>query len=402
MKTALIFFKPSEEKFDADYIKSVTDEFYNGGISVDTFELLSYDDDIAFRRRLEEYKDTVDNVIVFCGESLPFDVKGIISSVTDTQLDVNENAKKFLDAVSKDTQTDYPEDYAVMPVDATLIPNLRGGMQGFMLEDKEFSLVYLPTALNELKPMCVKYVLPYFDTKYGKQPYRLYLKYFGDIAPLTTVLDEAKRVADGNMNYGLTVKNGDVLVSLAFSAGTEKSVGNDAIRLIVSKLKENIYAEFDTTLTERLFDLLKLKNKKISIAESFTGGRVSSEIVKNPGVSAYFNEGLVTYSNESKAGRLGVKRDDLAKFGAVSSKTAYQMALGLLTQTNCDIALATTGIAGPKSDDTLKPVGLCYIAVGSREGVHVYKYNLSGDREEITETAKNTALFLAIKNLKNI
>ena len=93
---------------------------------------------------------------------------------------------------------------------------------------------------------------------------------------------------------------------------------------------------------------------------------------------------------------------DLKKQGAVSAVVAYQMAVGLLKSGKCDIAIATTGIAGPKSDDTDKPVGLCYIAVGMKDGVHTYRYNLNGDREEITETAKNTALFLAIKKLKSI
>ncbi len=402
MKTALIFFKSSEERLSADYIKSVTDVFYNGGISVDVLDVLKSDDDITFRRRLEEYKDTADNVIVFVDDSVPFDVKGIISSVTDTALDVNENAKKFLDAVASANGVSYPDDYAVMPVDATVIPNQKGAMQGFMLEDKEFTLVFLPKAVKELKPMCAEYVIPYFDTKYGKQPYRLCLKYFGEVELVNGTLEEAKRIADGKLSYSVTTKYGDSLISLTFSADTEKSVSADTVRHIVSNHKDNIYAEFDTSLSERLFDILKLKNKKISVAESFTGGRVVSELIKNSGVSNYLNEGMVTYSNDSKRERLSVKQEDLTRFGAVSSQIAYQMALGLLVRNNCDVAIATTGIAGPKSDDTLKPVGLCYFAVGTKAGVHVYKYNLKGDREEITETAKNTALFLAIKNLKNI
>ncbi len=401
MKTVLILFKRADERVCPEYLKSVTDEFYNGGISVGALDLLSTDDDIAFRRLLEDYKDTADNVIV-CGDNVPFDIKGIIASVIDTALDVNENAKRFLDAVKKNNEIDYSDDYAVMPVDATLIPNLKGATQGFMLEDKEFSLVFLPSAVDELKPMCAQYVVPYFDTKYGRQPYRLCLKYFGDVNALPPVLDEAKRIAENKLNWSLNTKNGDTTVTLHFTADTDKSVSASAVRHIVAVLKDGIYAEFDTTLSERLYDILKLKNKKISVAESFTGGRIASDIVKNPGVSAYFDEGIVTYSNDSKRNRLSVKREDLQRFGAVSSQVAYQMALGLLIQNSCDVAVATTGIAGPKSDDTLKPVGLCFIAVGTKAGVHVYKYNLKGDREEITETAKNTALFLAIKNLKNI
>lgn len=402
MKTALVLFKSSEERICSDYIQSVTDEFYNGGIFVDVLDVLKTDDDIAFRRRLEEYKDTADNVIILYGDNVKFDLKGIIAAVTDTVLDVNENAKKFLETVSTANGVRYPDSYAVMPTDATVIPNQSGPVQGFMLEDNEFSLVVLPTAIEQLKFICAQYVVPYFDTKYGKQPYRLHLKYFGDVSVLYPVLNEAEKVAEDKFDWNIYTEYGDSLISIMFKAEADKSERDATVRYIVSELKDNIYAEFDTTLSERLFDLLKLKNKKLSVAESFTGGRVVSDVIRNSGVSAYLNEGLVTYSNESKHNRLSVKSDDLKRYGAVSSQVAYQMALGLLVGGDCDVAIATTGIAGPKSDDTLKPVGLCYIAVGMKDGIHVYKYNLKGGREEITETAKNTALFLAIKKLKNI
>ena len=147
---------------------------------------------------------------------------------------------------------------------------------------------------------------------------------------------------------------------------------------------------------------MRLRKVKLSLAESFTGGRVVAEIIKNSGASAYVNEGLVPYSNQSKIKRLGVQSKDLDSQGAVSAVVAYQMALGLLKEGNCDMAICTTGIAGPNSDDTDKPVGLCYIAVGMKDGIHTYRNRLSGTREQITETAKNTALFLAIKKLKTL
>lgn len=127
-----------------------------------------------------------------------------------------------------------------------------------------------------------------------------------------------------------------------------------------------------------------------------------SAVISTSGASAFLREGIVAYSNESKIERLNVKEEDLRSFGAVSSKVAYQMAAGLLMKGGCDAAISTTGIAGPNSDNTNKPVGLNYIGIGTKEGVHVYKYELKGTREEITETAKNTALFLAIKLLKNL
>jgi nicotinamide-nucleotide amidase len=76
------------------------------------------------------------------------------------------------------------------------------------------------------------------------------------------------------------------------------------------------------------------------------------------------------------------------------------MAEGLINTGNCDLSISTTGIAGPKSDNTNKPVGLNYIAIGTKDGVNVYKFNTAGDRKTVTETAINHALFLAYKSIK--
>ncbi|MBE7086819.1 MAG: nicotinamide-nucleotide amidohydrolase family protein [Clostridiales bacterium] len=402
MKTVLMLFKSAMEKFDADYLKTVTDMISDGGVAVDVLDCLKTDDEVSFKHRVQEYKDTADNLIVLCPYEIMFDYKEVIAALSDTTVLENENAKKILDKNKEASGNSFPDEYAFLPLESTLIPNHLGGMQGFMMEENEFSLVVLPANLQELKPMCTEFVIPYFMKKYGEQFYTLTLKYFGNTATLDDVLEKAKSDSGDTLTYEYTTKNGDTLIKLRFPADTDRAISGSAVREIVSVLKEDIYAEFDTSLSERLFDLLRLKNKKLAVAESFTGGGIVSAMIKNSGVSAYLDEGLVTYSNKSKVERLNVKTEDLKKFGAVSSTVAYQMALGLLLHGEADIAIATTGIAGPKSDDTLKPVGLGYIAVGMRDGIHVYKYNFNGDREEITQTAVNTALHLAIKKLKNI
>ncbi len=230
-------------------------------------------------------------------------------------------------------------------------------------------------------------------------------KFFGNFYELEKTIRDAKEKICPNLEYFIEEKNGDHLVKVFFPENKnceyDKSVAT-ARQYIYKMLSDKIYAEFDTTLSARVFDFLKAKNKRISTAESFTGGRVINSVISNVGASAYVNEGAVTYSNYAKHNRLGVCAEDLSSVGAVSSEVAFQMAKGLLLDGACDIAVSTTGIAGPNSDDTNKPVGLCYIGVGMRDGIDVYKYNLTGDREEITETAKNIALFLCIKKLKNI
>ena len=400
MKTALIFFRNTGRTFDSEYYGKITACFENGGIEVQTVEILSEEDDLGFKRKLEQFKDTVDNLVVFDGANLSFDLKETIAEVTETNLVENENAKRFLDAVATADGENYSDGYAMIPLEATVIPNIRGAYQGFILDLSDFTLAVLPSKVEEAKPMCDKYVVPYLEKKSGMKVKRLVLKYFGNRTSLNDALVEALGLFGENFIYSVNENNGDFTIDLNFGDGGASS--SDTIRYVVGKLKENIYAEFETTLGERLYDVLRLKKLKLSVAESFTGGRVVSAIIANPGASEFVNEGIVSYSNASKIERLGVVPLDLEKHGAVSSVVAYQMAAGLIKKGGCDVAIATTGIAGPKSDNTEKPVGLCYIAVGTKDGVYTYKYNFSGTREEITETAKNTALFLAIKKLKNI
>ena len=100
--------------------------------------------------------------------------------------------------------------------------------------------------------------------------------------------------------------------------------------------------------------------------------------------------------------RLGVREYTLKSFGAVSDETVYEMAAGLIAAGDADISIATTGLAGPKSDRTELPVGLSFIAIGTKEKVHVYRFKFEGTRKEITEKAINHALFLAYRQLKDI
>ena len=174
---------------------------------------------------------------------------------------------------------------------------------------------------------------------------------------------------------------------------------DEVVRILAEGLKEYVYAMEDVSLAERFVAALKLHKLHVSTAESFTAGGVGREIVRVPGASAVFYEGINAYDNKAKHERLGVSEFTLMDKGAVSVETAYEMAAGLLKQGHCDVAIATTGIAGPDADGTNKPVGLCYIAVGTREKVRVFRFRLSGDRETVTRTAINLALFLAYKEI---
>lgn len=229
---------------------------------------------------------------------------------------------------------------------------------------------------------------------------KAYIKTVGAPSELVfKAISEAKKVCP-EITFNVKEKYADCTIEIVYDGATPKMKLDEVIRVLLADLNDYVYAMEDVTLAERLYQLLKLRRMKISVAESFTGGGISAKLVEVSGVSEVYFEGLNTYSNEAKMSRLGVDEMTLSQHGAVSQETAFKMAEGLLATKNCDVCIATTGIAGPKSDNTQKPVGLVYIAVGVEDEIKVYKYNLGGDRRCVTETAINLALFLAYKSLK--
>ncbi len=150
--------------------------------------------------------------------------------------------------------------------------------------------------------------------------------------------------------------------------------------------------EYKNETAEKLVSLLKKKNMIISTAESCTGGLIGAEIVSVPGASDVFMEGYITYANEIKIRELGVKRDTLFCYGAVSEECAKEMAEGLLKKTGCDIAVVSTGIAGPGGGTEEKPVGLVYIGIALKGAVVVLENHFQGDRQMIRRQTVERAL----------
>jgi len=125
-------------------------------------------------------------------------------------------------------------------------------------------------------------------------------------------------------------------------------------------------------LLEEIKTILINNNLTLSSAESCTGGLISSYLTDISGASSYIFENFVTYSNAAKTKYLGVKKETLEKYGAVSNQTAKEMSEGLLKLTDCSIA--TTGILGPTGYSEDKPIGLVYISLGCKDKIKVIKY----------------------------
>lgn len=153
------------------------------------------------------------------------------------------------------------------------------------------------------------------------------------------------------------------------------------------------------SLEDCLVKKLALKGLSITTAESCTGGLIAGTIINAPGASAVLNEGYITYSNEAKVRLVGVSKETLNTYGAVSEQTALEMAVGAAKAANADVALSSTGIAGPGGGTKEKPVGLVYIGCCVCGKTKVIKCQLSGSRTENRIQTVHEALLLVMELL---
>ncbi len=283
--------------------------------------------------------------------------------------------------------------------------NFQGTVSGAGIYTKAGKSVFVLSAndydsgVGYIQSTCISYL----ERKYGTRSDRTVIRAIGaNEQHVKNLLLKARGIDGGKMQYFHTRKFDEDVIEILYDENVSKRVADDVLRIFADGLAESVYALDDTPIAQQLVQLLKLRSRKISVAESFTGGGIAKQIVSVSGASEVYFEGLNTYHEYAKIKRLGVNEYTLQSFGAVSDQTAYEMAAGLIASGTCDISIATTGLAGPTSDRTLLPVGLCYVAIGTKERVFVYRYKFDGTREEITEKAIRYALFLAYKQLKNM
>lgn len=149
--------------------------------------------------------------------------------------------------------------------------------------------------------------------------------------------------------------------------------------------------------TKDVIQALGERNQKVAVAESITGGAVLSELISIPGASAVISGGIVSYQTESKINVLGVPAQVIASSGVISEQTAIEMAVAVRAKFDADIAVATTGVAGPDSQDG-ELVGRVFIAVASAHGSWVESYLFAGDRAQIRAATVQAAIALLGKH----
>lgn len=244
-------------------------------------------------------------------------------------------------------------------------------------------------------------MFPKFISWYSKEKKLLkdgiYIKDILTFGMAESLLDESIRefFTEDGIYYEFLVKNYGILIRLQ-STESNKNKVEKIVEKIYNKIGMYIFGEDEDRLEKKVVQMVTDLGMNISTAESCTGGMIASRLVDVPGVSSVLKEGVVTYSNEAKIKRLGVKKETLEKYGAVSEETAREMVLGL----DSDIAIATTGIAGPDGGTQEKPVGLVYIGIRVKDKVYVERKIFNGSRNKVRERAMLQSLFSLIKILK--
>lgn len=287
---------------------------------------------------------------------------------------------------------------ACFPQGAEVIPNERGFAPGFLLRRSRRALLALSGVPREMEAM-LDFGLDALGPPPAVHPRDCAFKICGipESEVETRVRARLKRIR--NLEYGITA--GGVTVSLNLRAGgRDPGRTFERVRRLLRRTFGNaFFGEDDATIAGAVARRLQESRTTLAVAESCTGGRIVDRLTDVPGISEVLLEGLVTYSNESKRRRLGVKVTTLERHGAVSAETAKEMAEGVRRRSGADLGLSTTGIAGPTGGSGRKPVGLVYFAISDRHGTRTEKRLLSGGRLEIKDRAADLALFLLYNRL---
>lgn len=268
---------------------------------------------------------------------------------------------------------------AMLPKDCVIFPNDNGTAPGMAIEKDGVHILVLPGPPRELKPMFQNCAVPYLMQFSDRIIVSHNIRTFGigesSMAERVNDLFDAQ-----NPTVAPYAKDGEALLRVTAMAMTKEdaeSLCEPIIEEIKKRLDAYVYGVDYNCIEEAVVGMLKEHHLKVATAESCTGGLIAKRITDVPGASEVFECGIISYANGIKHKVLGVSEDDLNKYGAVSEPVAKQMAQGALKVSGADIAVSVTGIAGPDSDSTGKPVGLVYIGLADKENVWVRKIRTS-------------------------
>jgi len=310
-----------------------------------------------------------------------------------------EKIRQFFQRLGRSKIAENNWKQALVPEGAIVLDNPNGSAPGLILERDRQIMILLPGPPEELVSLWKSAVVPYLKKKQDGVIRSRIVKVCGIGESDAEMLIRDLISEQTNPTIATYAKTGEVHLRITASADTEKEAYGLTDKM-VAKLGErfgsNIYTSSkDVTLEMAFIDLLKKRGYSLTTAESCTGGMLAGRIINVPGASDVYDRGFITYSNKAKEDILDVSAETLAKYGAVSYETAYEMACGAARNAGADVAIAVTGVAGPGGGTAEKPVGLVYIGVFVSGHVKAVECHFPGDRAKIRMYTVARALTLA-------
>ncbi len=276
---------------------------------------------------------------------------------------------------------------ALIPEACTVLPNKMGTAPGLWFEKNNTVFVAVPGVPYEMKYLITEQVLPRLREK-GKTK-AIYHRTVLTQGIAESVLAEKLEEWEDNLPEGVRMAYlpSPLVVRLRLSMVGEdlqrvKKVVEEEIRKLMKYIPGYIFGYDEDQLAGVTGRMLAEKNQTLAVAESCTGGYLSHLITSIPGSSVYFKGSVTAYTNTIKQDLLGVRKESLETFGAVSRQVAEEMVMGVKERFKVDYAVATTGIAGPGGGTPEKPIGTVWIAVAGPGKRYAYNYVFAGDERE--------------------
>ncbi|MER3524230.1 MAG: competence/damage-inducible protein A [Ignavibacteria bacterium] len=334
--------------------------------------------------------------------------KKAVCEFFDSDLVPNDEIRSHIEQLVKKWNRRWSPSYEEQvwfPRNATLVPNPIGTAGGMLFGEGEKYLFVLPGVPYEMEAMMVETVVPFLAQKVTKVIRHLTLRTTGITeSMLAAQLGNIEEILQGAK---LAFLPSPIGVRMRITVYGENAMSADAlVRAVEARIREKvhryIYGTNDEELEEVVGRLLASRGLTIAVAESCTGGLLADKITNVSGSSAYFERGVVAYSNASKTELLGVPESLIRKHGAVSREVAEAMALGMRRAARTSIGVSTTGIAGPTGGTTEKPVGTVWVGYSDDEVTFAQRFHLGDIRRHVKERAAQAALEIVRRRLLHI
>jgi len=295
---------------------------------------------------------------------------------------------------------------AELPEKCIPIENKYGTAPGMWFEKGDKVFVSMPGVPQEMKYMMEDTIVPKFHEMY-KTPILIH-KMVKTVGIPESIL--AERVEDWENNLPKEIKLAylpglkQVKMRLTASGEDEKHLQNilgQEVDKLYKLVGQYIYGTDEINLAGKIGELLMKQKKTIACAESCTGGHLAHLITSNAGSSAYYRGGINPYHNELKINILGVRKETIEQYGAVSEQTVIEMAERVRELFGADIGISTSGIAGPSGGSDEKPVGTVWVALADGSNTQTKLYHFQFDRKGNIEITSNSLLNLVRQTLSS-